>query len=75
MKIQTLSDSAPIAEGGEDQALIGAGVGGEARNEYSLFVGPKDLDLLRRVDPKLEQVVDFGWFSFLAKPLFLMLSG
>ena len=37
-------------------------------------MGPKDLDILRKVNPKLEQVVDFGWFAFLAKPLFLMVS-
>jgi YidC/Oxa1 family membrane protein insertase len=34
------------------------------------FVGPKDLDILRSVNPKLEQMVDWGWFWFLAKPLF-----
>jgi YidC/Oxa1 family membrane protein insertase len=39
-----------------------------------MFVGPKDLDLLRRVDPKLEHIVDFGWFGILAKPLFLALN-
>ena len=27
----------------------------------------------RRISPKLEQLVDFGWFAFLAKPLFLAL--
>jgi YidC/Oxa1 family membrane protein insertase len=34
-------------------------------------VGPKDLDVLRAVNPPLDHVVDFGWFSFVAKPLFL----
>jgi len=38
-----------------------------------LFVGPKDLDILKKVNPKLEQVVDFGWLSFIAKPLFLVM--
>ena len=32
------------------------------------------MDLLKRVNPKLEQVVDFGWLSFLAKPLFLIVN-
>jgi len=35
-----------------------------------MFVGPKDVDLLKQIDPKLEQLVDFGWMSILAKPLF-----
>jgi YidC/Oxa1 family membrane protein insertase len=74
VKIQTVSDNVAITEGGQEEPVIGAAVGGEPRNEFSLFVGPKDLDLLRRVDPKLEQVVDFGWFSFIAKPLFLGLN-
>jgi YidC/Oxa1 family membrane protein insertase len=74
VKIQTVSDTAPIVEGGPEEPLIGAAVGGDARNVYSLFVGPKDVDLLKAVDPKLEQVVDFGWFAFIAKPLFLMLN-
>jgi len=38
---------------------------------FRLFVGPKDLDVLRAVSPPLDHVVDFGWFSFVAKPLFL----
>ncbi|MBZ5542786.1 MAG: membrane protein insertase YidC [Acidobacteriia bacterium] len=40
---------------------------------FRLFVGPKDLDVLRSVNPPLDHVVDFGWFSFVAKPLFLVL--
>jgi len=39
-----------------------------------LFVGPKDTDLLRQVNPKLEQVVDWGWFGVIAKPLFIVLN-
>jgi YidC/Oxa1 family membrane protein insertase len=40
---------------------------------FRLFVGPKDLEVLRSVHPPLDRVVDFGWFSFVAKPLFLAL--
>ncbi|MGH9667667.1 MAG: YidC/Oxa1 family insertase periplasmic-domain containing protein, partial [Bryobacteraceae bacterium] len=43
-------------------------------NRFSVYVGPKDVEILRKVDPKLEQVVDWGWFSLLAKPLFVMLN-
>ena len=43
-------------------------------NHFDLFVGPKDLQLLKSLNPKLEQVVDFGWFSFLARPLFLIVN-
>ena len=43
-------------------------------NRFEVFVGPKDIDLLKRINPKLEQVVDFGWMAFLAKPLFLIVN-
>ncbi len=46
-------------------------VGGDSVNRFTLFVGPKDIDLLRRVDPKLQQLIDWGWYGVIAKPLFL----
>ncbi len=54
--------------------LSGVAVGAGTANHFELFVGPKDLDLLKRINPKLEQVVDFGWLAFLAKPLFLIVN-
>ena len=47
---------------------------GEGDNQFSLFVGPKDLDLLKQVAPRLQSIVDFGWLSVIAKPLFLALN-
>ena len=38
---------------------------------FRLVVTPKDVDVLRAMNPPLDDVVDFGWFSVLAKPLFL----
>jgi YidC/Oxa1 family membrane protein insertase len=69
----TYSDNVPN-EKGTDEARVGAGVGGEGANQFSLFVGPKDTDLLRRVNPKLEQLIDWGWFGVIAKPLFYALN-
>ncbi|HEY5973630.1 MAG TPA: membrane protein insertase YidC [Geobacteraceae bacterium] len=43
---------------------------GEAANlAYSLYVGPKELDLLKAQSVKLEAAIDLGWFSAIAKPL------
>ena len=50
---------------------VGVEVGGDSVNRVAAFVGPKDMDLLRRVDPKLQQLIDWGWFGVIAKPLFL----
>ncbi len=38
---------------------------------FRLFVAPKELDVLRSAKPPLDGLVDFGWFSVVAKPLFL----
>jgi YidC/Oxa1 family membrane protein insertase len=61
-------------EAAKEEKFVGAGIGGAALNQGALFVGPKDLELLKRVNPKLAQIIDFGWFSFLARPLFLALN-
>ncbi len=67
----TFGDSVPTAINPKEELHVGAAVGGAGRNEYSVFIGPKDVDILRQVNPKLEQIVDWGWFALLAKPLFL----
>ena len=36
---------------------------------YHLFFGPKDLDVLKAQGGRLEEVIDYGWFSAIAKPL------
>lgn len=41
--------------------------------EFGLFVAPKDLDLLKSMNPPLDNLVEFGLFSVVAKPLFLVL--
>lgn len=35
----------------------------------TLFLGPKSIDLMASVHPELAQVINFGWLSFIAKPL------
>ena len=36
--------------------------------KFRLVVAPKDLDVLRAVKPPLDGLVDFGWFTMVAKP-------
>ena len=75
VEIQTMQDMLPtVADPGKEEPHVGAAIGGEGVNQFAMFLGPKDIDLLRRVDPKLENIVDFGWFAILAKPLFLSLN-
>ena len=56
------------------QLFTGVAVSDVPANRFELFVGPKDLDLLVKINPKLEQTVDFGWLGVLAKPLFLIVN-
>lgn len=72
--VRVYSDPIHVAAENKEQPHVGVGLGGAGRLQWPVFVGPKDLDLLRQLDPKLTQIVDFGWFSFLAKPLFYALK-
>jgi YidC/Oxa1 family membrane protein insertase len=35
-----------------------------------VYVGPKDYDDLKKMNPPLEGLVNFGWLAFIAEPLF-----
>jgi len=73
VEITILSDPIPVP-GKADEPRVGAAVGGEGRNVFSHFVGPKDLNLLGKIDPKLEHLIAWGWFEIIAKPLFTALN-
>jgi YidC/Oxa1 family membrane protein insertase len=70
----TFSDNEAIPSDTKELPFAGAAVGDGPVNRFSLFVGPKDIDILRGVNPKLEQVVDFGWLGVVSKPLFLAVN-
>jgi YidC/Oxa1 family membrane protein insertase len=70
----TFSDNTAIPRESKEAPFAGAAAGDGPVNHFSLYVGPKDIDTLRAVNPKLEQVVDFGWLSILSKPLFLVVN-
>ncbi|MDH3443363.1 MAG: membrane protein insertase YidC, partial [Deltaproteobacteria bacterium] len=42
---------------------------GNALQRYTVFIGPKDLDLLKSVGKDLDKSIDFGWFSIISIPL------
>jgi YidC/Oxa1 family membrane protein insertase len=77
LELQTTSDKfVPFSDpDGNEQANIGMAVGGAPVNELDFYVGPKDLDVLKAVDQRLEKLVDFGkYFGIVAKPLFYALN-
>ena len=75
VELRTYSDSIPTGKDQKEEPFVGAGVGGDGVNRFEMFVGPKDTDILKKVNPKLEQAIDWGrWFGWLAKPLFIALN-
>lgn len=48
--------------------------GGTVVIHHRIFLGPKDLDILKAQGSKLEDVINFGWFSAIAKPLLYVLK-
>ncbi len=43
-------------------------------NSYSVYAGPKEYDTLKKLNLALEHIIDFGFFSILARPLFWILK-
>jgi YidC/Oxa1 family membrane protein insertase len=73
LRTTLFSDSVQTVFNDKEEAYPGVSVGGEARNQMGLFVGPKEGDIMERVNPSLSHVIDWGWFRVLAQPLFIML--
>jgi YidC/Oxa1 family membrane protein insertase len=48
-----------------------SGPAGQAR--YTLFIGPKELEVLTSVGKQLDRSIDFGWFAVVSKPFLYML--
>jgi YidC/Oxa1 family membrane protein insertase len=72
--IRTYSDQVTLPKEDKPAPYVGGGFSTGAQNDFSLFVGPKDIDILKKVNPKLGQLVDWGFFGIIAKPLFLWLN-
>jgi YidC/Oxa1 family membrane protein insertase len=61
---------------GED--LYSAGVilpvNADGKNSVSLYAGPQEQDKLEKIAPGLDLVVDYGWLTVIAAPLFWVLG-
>jgi YidC/Oxa1 family membrane protein insertase len=38
------------------------------------YAGPKEYDLIKSFDSRLTDIIEYGWFTFIAKPMFTMLN-
>jgi YidC/Oxa1 family membrane protein insertase len=48
--------------------------GATARVTMPLYIGPQETDKLEKIAPGLELVIDYGWLTILAAPLFWVLN-
>jgi YidC/Oxa1 family membrane protein insertase len=73
LETTTFDDTVASSLNPAEDAYPGVAVGGAARNQFGIFIGPKEISLLHLVNPKLDGIVEWGWFGIIAKPLFLVL--
>lgn len=48
--------------------------GSQLSSRSTLYMGPRDLDLLKPIGRKLDLAIDFGWTDIIAKPLLYLLK-
>ena len=56
----------------DDNALVF--VQGEPTFSLHGYIGPKESKILKSINPKLTDAIEYGWFTFLSKPLFSVLE-
>ncbi len=70
----TFYDNVGTVANNTPEGYPGIAVGSGGRNQFGVYVGPKEMDELRKVNPRLEDVIDWGTFGIIAKPIFLLLQ-
>jgi len=55
----------------DTELLVKEGAGSRT---FTLYAGPKKLDILKSFGKGLEQMVDYGWFGVLARPMFWLME-
>ncbi len=46
----------------------------QQKQDFIFYAGPKEYDRLKQLNSGLEHIIDFGWFAFIAMPLFWVLK-
>jgi YidC/Oxa1 family membrane protein insertase len=69
IEYQPYSDTVEVAGQPKPRTFIAYSVSTPGAASLAYFMGPKDFDLLRAVDPPLVFAIDFGMFRWLVVPL------
>ena len=62
-----------VLEGTWSAALQPIHSGNQFSTRSTLYLGPRDLDILKVIGRKLDLAIDFGWTDIIAKPLLYLL--
>jgi YidC/Oxa1 family membrane protein insertase len=70
-----------VSKASGDQPVVGLitpkqtlSTGQDIGTKIQVFAGPRDLDLLRAAGQDLDQLIDLGWFDFVARPALWLLK-
>ncbi|MBW2708981.1 MAG: membrane protein insertase YidC [Deltaproteobacteria bacterium] len=61
--------SSGVMEGVFLPPAVSLPVSAQATSEYQLYIGPRDLEVLKEFGKNLDQAINFGWTDIIAKPL------
>lgn len=71
LRLETSAVKIVAVEGADEELFPAIGVGMPGVNDFRVFVGPKQVDILSAVSPELGDAVDFGTvWGFIAVPIF-----
>jgi len=75
LRVTAFQDEITLPEQQEPTPSIGVAVGsdGAPANRLKFYAGPKQSDILAPVHANLPELIDYGWFAIVAKPLFYAL--
>lgn len=61
-----------VSKDAEDRPILFV----DGKEELSLkgYVGPKEYNILKAISPELTDAIEYGWFTFIANPIFSVLN-
>lgn len=65
--------SSGVLEGSFQPSTISLGPSQKVSSRYTLYLGPRDLGIMKQLGKGLDRAVNFGWTDIIAKPLLYML--
>ncbi|MFQ5876731.1 MAG: membrane protein insertase YidC [Acidobacteriota bacterium] len=71
---RAVAEALPLVEEGRERTFLSFVLALPGSGEYGLFVGPKDYEVLKATGHGLDRLVDFGFFGFIALPMFYALK-